>query len=117
MPEARPAGGVRTPLTISLVVVLLLATVGSFGAAFGTLTDCTTTFGCTETACPPCATASSWLTRGWIAQGVLLLAGVAPAVLAARRLRPAAVRRGALGLASLAAVLFVLTTTMAATSY
>ncbi|RBY92351.1 hypothetical protein DQ244_08790 [Blastococcus sp. TBT05-19] len=116
MTEPRPPD-VRTPLRISLAVVLLLATFGSFGAGFGIMTDCTNTFSCTVTSCSPCATADGWLTGGWIAQGVLLLAGVVLAVLSARRVRLPAVRRAALVLGPLAAVLFVVTTTVATTSF
>ncbi|MCA0146973.1 hypothetical protein [Blastococcus sp. LR1] len=105
----------RAPLAISLAVVLFLATFGSFGAGFGIMTDCTNTFSCTETACSPCATADTWLTGGWIAQGVLLAAGAVLALLATRRPRP--VRQAALLLGPLAAALFAVTTTMATSSF
>ena len=108
---------VRWPLTLSLLVVLFLATFGSFAAGFGTMTSCTNTFSCTSTGCSPCATAASWLAGGWIAQGVLLVAGLVLAVLAARRVRPTAVRRAALVLGPLAVLLFVVTTTVAGSSF
>lgn len=106
-----------TPLRASLAVVLILATVGSFGAAFGVMTGCTNDYGCTSTGCPPCATANAWLTGGWIAQGALLLAGLILAVLAARRVRPRAVRVAALVLGPLAVAVFVGTTAAAVSSY
>ncbi|WP_104524299.1 hypothetical protein [Blastococcus atacamensis] len=111
------ARSVRVPLARSLLVALLLATFGSSGAGFGVMTDCTNTFSCTSTDCSPCAAATSWLTGGWIAQGVLLGAGVVLAVLAARRVRMPVVRRAALVLGPLAAVVFVATTTVATTSF
>jgi MYXO-CTERM domain-containing protein len=106
-----------TPLRASLAVVVVLATVGSFGAAFGVMTGCTNEYSCTSTGCAPCTTTNAWLTAGWIAQGVLLLAGLGLAVLAARRTRLAAVRTAALLLGPLAFALFVLTTVVAAASY
>ena len=100
-------------LTLSLAIVLFLATVGSLGVGFGVMTGCTTTYSCTSSGCPPCATTSAWLTAGWIGQGVLLVAGVALAVLAALRRRPRAVRRGALLLGPLGVALIVATTALA----
>ena len=105
--------GVRVPLALSLAVVALLATVGSVGAGFGVMTSCTNTYGCTSTGCAPCATTSNWLTAGWIGQGVLLLTGAVLVVLAARRVRPRAVRAGALLLGPASVGLFVLTTVLA----
>jgi hypothetical protein len=115
-----PAEGPRTSSTAlraSLAVVLLLATFGGFGAGFGVLTGCTNDYGCTVTACAPCATANDWLTAGWIAQGVLLLVGVASAVSTARSAWPRAVRVAALGLGPVSIGLFVVTTAMAVSSY
>jgi hypothetical protein len=103
---------VRAALGVSLAVVLFLATLGSFGAGFGVMTDCTDTHGCTVTGCAPCRAANSWLTAGWLAQGGLLLAGVVLAVLAARR-RLRAVRLGALLLGPSSIALFVVTTALA----
>jgi hypothetical protein len=39
----------RTPLLVTLLVVLPLATIGSFGAAFGVMTQCTDDYSCTDT--------------------------------------------------------------------
>ncbi|RBY93676.1 hypothetical protein DQ237_17055 [Blastococcus sp. TF02-8] len=117
MSRTPDATSARTPLRISLGIVLLLATLGSFGAGFGTMTDCTNTFDCTSTGCSPCATANGWLTGGWIVQGVLLLAGAALALLATRGVRRPAVRRAAIALGPLAVALFVLTSAVAAASY
>ena len=104
-------------LGLSLLVVLAIATVGSFGAGFGVMTACTNQFSCTVTACAPCRTTNGWLTGGWIAQGVLLLTGVALAVLAARRVAQRAVRIGALVLAPASFALFALTTWIAVRSF
>ncbi len=103
----------RTALGVSLAVVLFLATLGSVGAGFGVMTDCTNTHDCTSTGCAPCRAANAWLTAGWLAQGGLLLAGVVLAVLAARRRRLRAVRLGALLLGPSSVALFVATTALA----
>ncbi|WP_324275277.1 hypothetical protein [Blastococcus brunescens] len=114
-PPSHP-GRVWPPLSASLVVVLVLATIGSFAVTFGLMTSCTTTFSCTATSCSPCATTNAWLTAGWIGQGALLLVGVALAVLAVRRARLRGVRAGATLLGPLAIALFVVTTALAARS-
>lgn len=111
-PSAR-ARTVWTPLSVSLAVVLFLATIGSFGVGFGLMTNCTNTYSCTVTGCPPCETTSAWLNAGWIGQGALLLGGVVLAVLAARGRRPGTVRAAALALGPLAVGLFVVTTAVA----
>ena len=108
-----PSAAVRTALGVSLAVVLFLATLGSVGAGFGVMTDCTNAYDCTVTGCAPCRAANSWLTAGWLAQGGLLLAGVVLAVLAARRRRLRAVRLGALLLGPSSVALFVVTTALA----
>lgn len=115
-PSAR-ARTVRTPLTASLAVVGFLATMGSFGAGFGLMTDCTNTYSCTVTGCPPCETTNAWLNAGWIGQGALLLGGVVLAALAATRRRPRAVRLAALLLGPLGVALFVVTTGFAVAAY
>ncbi|SET73935.1 hypothetical protein [Geodermatophilus poikilotrophus] len=112
------ASGVRpwtvwTPLGVALAVVLFLATVGSVGVGFGVMTDCTNTYSCTSTGCPPCGTTSAWLTAGWIGQGVLLLVGSVLAVLAVRRRRLPAVRVAALALTPVSIALVVVTTALA----
>lgn len=101
----------------SLLVVLAVATVGSFAAGFGTMTGCTNEFSCTVSSCAPCRTAGTWLTTGWIAQGVLLLTGVVLAVLARRRTAPRAVRLGTMVLAPASLALFALTTWLAVGSF
>ena len=108
---------VSSALRVSLAVVLVLTTVGSFGAGFGVMTDCTNEYSCTVTACAPCATANTWLTTGWIGQGLLLLAGLVLAVLAGRRTGHRAVRVGALLLTPASVALFALTTTLAVGSF
>ena len=107
---------VWTPLGASLAVVVFLATIGSVGVGFGVLTNCTTTYSCTATGCPPCATTSAWLSAGWIGQGLLLLAGVVLVVLAALGRRLRAVRLGALALGPLSVALIVVTTALAVTA-
>ncbi len=108
---------VRTGLGAALALILLIGTVGSFGVGFGVLTDCTNVFSCTSTDCAPCSTAGRWLAGGWAAQAVLLVAGLALAVLARRGRRPRAVRAAALVLAGLSVALIVTTTALARQSY
>jgi hypothetical protein len=117
LPAFHHPSSVRGPLLASLAVVLALATIGSFGVGFGVLTDCTTTYRCTVTACSPCAPTSSWLTAGWIGQGVLLLVGGVLAVLAARRVALPVVRVAALALGPLSVALIVVTTVLAVFRY
>ena len=62
---------------------LLLGTLGWFAVGFGTMTDCTSKYDCTETNCPPCAATLHWINAGGIAQWVL--AGTGAVVLARRR--------------------------------
>ena len=83
-PARTSARGPWPQLRASLVVIAVLATIGSFGVGFGIMTGCTNEYSCTVTDCAPCATTSGWLTAGWIGQGVLLLAWVVLAVLAVR---------------------------------
>ena len=115
--RAQWSGTSSAPPRASLAVVLVLATFGGFGAGFGVMTGCTDAYSCTVTACAPCATANDWLTAGWSGQGILLLVGVALAVLTARGTRSRAVRAAALGLGQLSLGLFVVTTAAAVSSY
>ena len=123
VPRAGEAGARSTPASegltfvpLSLVVVFVLATLGSFGAAFGVATDCTNTYDCTSDGCSPCRAAIGWLYRGWAAQGVLLLLGATLAVLASwqglRAARPGAVLVGPVSIA-----LFVATLVLANRSF
>jgi hypothetical protein len=115
----RPPPPVRLPLVISLavVLVLVLATLGGFATHFGVMQSCTDTYRCTVTRCRPCATTATWLDAGWAVQGVLLLVGVVLTVLAMSGVRPRTVRLAAwlLGPASIA--LMIATTVLAAHSY
>jgi hypothetical protein len=82
------------------------------------MTDCTNEYSCSSTGCPPCDTASRWITTGGIAQLGLALAGV---VLLVRGLRTARARAalplmGVLLLASSAGAIAV-TTSAAQASY
>jgi hypothetical protein len=52
-PEQTPARSPWPPLRASLVVVGVLATVGTFMVGFGVLTGCTSEYSCTATGCPP----------------------------------------------------------------
>jgi hypothetical protein len=95
---------------------LLLASFGGFAAGFGGLTDCTDEYRCTVTDCAPCATANDWFMAGWAGQALLLLA-VGVLLLAARRVRPRAVRGAAVGLTVISPALFVVTTVLAQRSF
>jgi hypothetical protein len=119
---SRPANAsrppiVRGPVRSALVVTLLLATFGSFAASFGGLTECTNQYRCTVTDCAPCATANDWFMAGWAGQAVLLLATGVLVLLAARRVRPRAVRGAALGLTVIGPALFVVTTALGQRSF
>jgi hypothetical protein len=115
-PSSRPRLA-RGPLRLALAVTLLLATFGSFAAAFGGLTACTNDYSCTVTDCAPCATANDWFMAGWAGQGLLLLAAGALALLAARRVRPPVIRMTALWITALSLTLFVATTALAQRSF
>ena len=70
-------------VSVAIGTSLLLGTFGWFAVGFGTMTDCTNKYGCTETNCPPCATTARWINAGGIAQWVL--AGMGVVVLVLRR--------------------------------
>jgi hypothetical protein len=70
-------------VSVAIGTSLLLGTFGWFAVGFGTMTDCTSKYGCTETNCPPCATAERWINAGGIAQWAL--AGTGVVVLTRRR--------------------------------
>jgi uncharacterized membrane protein len=116
-PRRRAPSPLGTPLHFSLVVVLALATLGGFGTSFGVMTNCTNTYGCTATECRPCATASSWLEVGWAVQGVLVLVGIALAVLALRGVRSSPVRWAGWLLGPVGLALMIGTTTLANSSF
>ncbi len=117
----------RTPLTLSLVVVLTLATFGSFATGFGVLQTCTDLYSypdveeSTLADLPdlgnPCAAAEAWVNTGWGVQGVLLVVGVVLAVLTRRGVRSPAVRWGGRLLGPLSIALLIATTSLANTSY
>ena len=113
----RPSPAVRLPLGISLAVVLLLATIGSFAVGFGVMTGCTNTYSCTTVSCRPCAATSTWLSVGWAVQGVLLVVAVTLTVLGVRGIRLHAVRLGAWLLGSVSIALMAGTTWLAVRSY
>jgi hypothetical protein len=104
-------------LVLAVCAIGFLATAGSLGAGFAVMTDCTNSYNCDDTGCPPCGTADSWLTWGWVAQLTLLVATLAVApVLGIRR------RAGALGVAAVVLLAcsigtFVGTTKAASDSY
>lgn len=114
LPAPSPLG---TPLTLSLLVVVVLATIGGFGTSFGVMTDCTNTFDCTVTRCRPCATAASWLETGWAVQGVLLLVGLVLALLAWLRVGPRAVLWACRLLGPVSIALLIATTWLAKASF
>lgn len=114
--QRRPARPARPLVLGALSLVLLLATLGSFGAWFGLMTQCTDTYSCTTTSCLPCRDTRTWLDLGWAVQGVLLLVGAALAVLGARCVHVHAARLGALLLGLTSTVLFTVTTVLAVRS-
>jgi hypothetical protein len=116
-PSRRAPSPLGTPLTLSLVVVAVLATYGGFGTSFGVMTICTNTYSCEITECRPCASASSWLEVGWAVQGVLLLVGVTLAVLARRGIAAPAVRRAGWLLGPVSLALMIATTSLANSSF
>ena len=77
-------------VSVAIGTALLLGTFGWFGVGFGTMTDCTNKYGCTETKCPPCVTAARWINAGGIAQWVLAGMGVVVLVGGRRALPPRA---------------------------
>ena len=115
--DARRPPIVRGPLRWALAVPLLLATFGSFAVSFGGLTECTNDYRCTVTDCAPCATANNWFVAGWAGQVLLVLATGALVLLAARRVRPRAVRGAARWLTAISPALFVVTTVLAQRSF
>ena len=66
---------------------------------FGLMTDCTNSYGCTETGCTPCADTENWVNAGGIAQLVLAGMGVVVLVLKIKR-RPNLAITGAVLLAT-----------------
>ena len=70
-------------VSVAIGTSLLLGTLGWFGVGFGMMTDCSNKYSCTETGCPPCATAEHCINAGGIAQWVL--AGMGVVVLVRRR--------------------------------
>lgn len=114
--EDRPRT-VWTPLFWSLLVVLFIATFGSFSAAFGIGSTCTNEYSCTVDTCRPCRTAVEWLLTGWAAQGILLIAGLMLALLGALRIMQRTFRISALLLGPASIGLFIFTTSLALRSF
>lgn len=100
-----------------VVCALALGTVGSFGAGFGIMTDCTNNYSCTETGCDPCAAASRWITIGAVVQGLVLLAGIALLLPPAKRLTRAVLASGAALLLAASIGGFAATTHAASNAY
>jgi hypothetical protein len=120
-PRRRAPSPLGTPLTLSLVVVLVLATFGGFAAGFGVLQTCSDLYGTAienETIeGDPCAAAESWVNRGWALQGVLLLVGLGLALLARRGVAARAVGWAGWLLGPVSIALLIATTSMANGSY
>ena len=112
--ERMPA---RWPLLAAFVVPLVLGTVVAFGVAFGVLTACTDTFGCVATDCAPCRSASTWLSAGWAAQGVLVVAALVLAVVVRRGRWLRNARAKGLSLAGLSLLIWITATVAAVQSY
>ncbi|RBY75142.1 hypothetical protein DQ239_17510 [Blastococcus sp. TF02-09] len=116
-PRRRPPRPLGTPLSLSLVVVIALATFGGFSTSFGVMTDCTNTFSCSVTECRPCVGAASWLEADWKVQGVLLLIGLVLAVLTRRGVRSRVVRWAGWLLGPVSIALMIATTSLATSSF
>ncbi|MBJ7453488.1 MAG: hypothetical protein JHC71_15620 [Blastococcus sp.] len=116
-PLRRAPSPLGTPLTFSLVVVLVLATFGVFATGFGALQTCTDLYGDTATGGDPCAAAESWVNRGWAVQGVLLIVGLVLAVLTRRGIRSRTVRWAGRLLGPVSIALLITTTSLANASY
>jgi hypothetical protein len=113
----RAPSPIGTPLTLSLVVVFVLATFGSLSASFGVMQTCTDAFSCEITTCRPCVAAASWVNTGWAVQGALLIAGLVLAALTRRGVGPRTVRWGAWLLGPVSIALLIATTSLANASY
>src|SRR5262245_29182662 len=72
----------------SVVLCGLLGTVGWFGVGFGMMTDCTDDYSCTQTGCPPCGTAETWINVGGLLQWGLAAAAVVALACSTRIRRP-----------------------------
>jgi hypothetical protein len=81
------------------------------------MTDCTTSYDCTETGCPPCAAAEHWIDVGGIAQWLLAGLGVLVLVLGLRAKRPTYLALGGVAVLALSWLAIVNTTSRAQDSY
>jgi hypothetical protein len=103
---------------LAVGLCLVLGTVGWFAVGFGVMTDCTNSYLCDETGCPPCDTTASWINVGGVAQLVLAAAGIAVLALSGRRARSTTMLDvTAACLVPLSLVVAVVTTTRAQNSY
>lgn len=121
---APPAGNrrVRSVAGVALVSLaigtcVLLGTLGWFVVGFGTMTDCTTNYSCTETGCAPCASAARWINVGGLAQLGLAGAGIAALVRGLRRRRPATLLLGGATILAMSVLTALGTTWLAQESY
>lgn len=97
------------PLAVSLVLTSLASLV-SWGIGFGVMTNCTNAHAL-------CSDAGQWLDAGRAAQGALLVVDLALVVLAARLIRPHAVRAAAVAVAAASVAVLVVTTALAESTF
>lgn len=79
--------GGSSVMLLAIGLALVLGTLGYFAVGFGTLTDCTNAYDCTETGCAPCQAAQHWLLAGAVIQGLLAAGGFALLLLSWWRFR------------------------------
>jgi hypothetical protein len=73
----RPPSAIATAtIVLASTFALLLASIVSWGIAFGMGTDCTTWYECGADGCPPCRPMNVWIGAGAVTQLLLAAAGV-----------------------------------------
>lgn len=102
---------------VATATCLFLGTFGWFAIGFGTMTDCTNNYDCTDTGCPPCATTERWITFGGLSQLALAGIGVVVLLLGHRAKRGAYLFVGGAAVLGMSVLTVVSTTLLASESY